>query len=313
MTARLTRRLCNRAAACGLTVLGLLLAHLPAGAAGAPGEVAEAVPEATHWWVRAPADMAVAYRGMPEFEGAGLNTAPMMYVAPGGLIGLLAAVAVHGAISDSVLSGQKDKIREEADKVLVPYQAVLQRVTHRVLIERALPKVAHGASRAFIDAGEALPDAWVIESTPVFMITRDHRALVLDNAIVVKGPGSPAVRYQGLVRVVASPRTLATEPADLPHPWLADDGRLLAEESSSLFAESLDIVLAELAKGPRAAEPTQKTVRYAEGGLDRMERGTLLVDGCDRVLLKTLRGGLMSVPRRAPTCKAPQAAVAKEG
>ncbi|MBC7957340.1 MAG: hypothetical protein H7Y33_15890 [Cytophagales bacterium] len=73
---------------------------------------------------------------------------------------------------------------------------------------------------------------------------------------------------------------------------------MLRHESALLLAESVDLVLAELAKGPDATELSQKTIRYPEGGGEKMERAALVGERCDRVLLKTLRGWLMSVPRQ---------------
>lgn len=131
-------------------------------------------------------------------------------------------------------------------------------------------------------------------------MTQDQRALVLDNAMVVRGPeaGAPVV-YQNVVRVVSKPLPAGDETSPVSSVWLAEDGKLLKDLSAELLAESFDLMLGELAEGvkPTADDRPHKTVRYAEGGSVKMERATPLVERCDRAVLKTLRGWLMSVPR----------------
>jgi hypothetical protein len=265
----------------------------------APGVVTRVVPDATEWVVRAPVTDKVIYRGVVSFDNAGINGMNMVYPAPN-LVGLFAAVLTHGLIADSAHEKKKAQIREEADKVLLPYQPVLEKITHGPLIEQGLAITKRGAGKKLVGLSEPVPGTWVVETAPVFSMTQDERALVLDNAIVVRSPDAPdAVLYQNVVRVVSHPRAASEDKTALFNSWSADDARMLRQESAALFAESLDIVLAELAKEPATAEVVQKTVRYPEGGGEKMERAALIVERCDRVALKTLRGWLMSVPRRA--------------
>ncbi len=279
----------------------LLLAFVPlaqgAEEAPAPGVVSRAVPDTTAWRVRIPVDDKVAYRGMVSFEKAGIGSMGILYPAPN-LIGLFAAVITHGLIADSAQEKKKAEIRAEADKVLLPYQPVLEKISHGALFEQGLAKTTRGAGKKLLGAAEVAQGEWVIETVPVFSMTQDERALVLDNAIAVRSPEAPAVvLYQNVVRVVSLPRPAQEDKTVLLNLWSAEDGRALRQESASLFAESMDLVLADLAKGPHTAELVQKTIRYPEGGSERMERAALLSERCDRILLKTLRGWLMSVPR----------------
>ncbi|GAB4567643.1 MAG: hypothetical protein Tsb007_42270 [Rhizobacter sp.] len=289
----------TRACRSAFWLLFLGVAPLAHGAeeAPAPGVVSRAVPNTTAWRVRTPADDKVAYRGAVSFEKAGIGSMGILYPAPN-LIGLFAAVLTHGLIADSAQEKKKAEIRAEADKVLLPYQPVLEKITHGTLFEQGLAKTTRGAGKRLLGTAEVAQGEWVIETIPVFSMTQDERALVLDNAIAVRSPETPAVVfYQNVVRVVSMPRPPLEDKAALLNHWSAEEGLLLRKESAALFAESLDLVLAELEKGPDTAELMQKTVRYPEGGGERMERAALLSERCDRVLLKTLRGGLMSVPR----------------
>jgi hypothetical protein len=76
--------------------------------------------------------------------------------------------------------------------------------------------------------------------------------------------------------------------------WNANDGVAIKTESVRLLAESLDLALDEIATGLGQDRP-QRTVRYMEGKAEKMERGQILKEQCNRVVLKNLRGWLMSV------------------
>jgi hypothetical protein len=259
--------------------------------------VARAVPVDGPWLVRTPADGKVQYRGVASYEDAAIGSHGVLYPAPN-LIGLLAAIAVHGAISGSVQDKKLAAIRETADKVLIPYQPVLDKISHATLLPAALAKASRGGSKRHAGEGET-SSQWVIELAPVFSMTQDQRAIVLDNAFSVRGPEKDApVVYQNVVRVVTKPLPAGDEKSPVSDTWLAEDGRRLREQSVDLLSESIDLMFEELARGPGAPqERAQKTVRYHEGGSVKIERASPLIERCDRVVLKTLRGWLMSVPR----------------
>jgi hypothetical protein len=287
--------------ACRVAGLMICLAISPwaQGAEGDPavGVVTRRVPDNADWLVRsALADKAV-YRGAVSFDDAGIGGFNALYPAPN-LIGFFAAVVVHGLIADSAQESKKAKIREEADKVLLPYQPTLETITQGLLLTQALAKTSGGASKKLVDLAAPAEAGWIIETVPVFSMTQDERALVLDNAVIVRAPEAPeGVVYQNVVRVVSHPRPMADEKLTALGYWSGDDGRMLRQESVSLLAESMSLVFAELAKGPDASEVTHKTVRYPEGGGERIERAGLVAERCDRLVFKTLRGWLVSVPR----------------
>lgn len=285
-----------------------------AAAEGKPalGEVTRAVPDSTPWVVKAPAEARVDFRGAVNFDGAGVPHGGILYPAPS-LVGLFAAVLVHGAIADSAQERQKSKIREEADKVLAPYQPALDKLTHVDLVPLGLKQTRRGGEKRLLSVGDTA-SAWVLETVPVFSMTQDERALVLDNAVLVRSPEAPAVvLYRNVVRVVSAPRPASEDKAALTSAWMADDARLLTQESAALLAESLDLVLGDLARGPApadgAANVVHRTVRFPEGGTVRMERAAMLAEACDRVVIRTLRGWLMSVPRTSTeACASPTVA-----
>lgn len=241
------------------------------------------------WSIQLPVTDPVAFRGQPNFDGAGVGTGPMSYPAPNAA-GFLAAVIVHGLINESVKREQKNKLQQEADRVLEPYRTVLARLTHAEL--------ARGAQAM----PEAQGEAWQIESVPVFTMTQDQAALVLDNAVSVRRTGSAAPAYQSVIRVVSIPLSDA-EPAAY---WSRDDGAMLRQVTSLLMRESMELAVAMAAKPTPEGSGMAKTFRYLEGKAERVERATLVSEGCMRRVLLTLRETLLSVPFAADSdaCRA---------
>lgn len=256
---------------------------------------AQPMPKDAAWSLRLPKDEKVAYRGVVSFEGinaGGLNG--MLYPAPNLLIGL-AAVLTHAVVADSAQENQRRQIQENADRILGPYQQVLADYRNRELMQRGLGKLPASPAAKLLEPDGKPEGEWVVHSLPVFAMAQDERAIILDNVIVVYAPGGAETpTYQNVVRVVSHPR-------DDEHPraaWIANFGEALKEEGSTLFAYSLQIALGDAA-GPKDSKP-QRTYRYMEGGTERMERAELVHDQCSRLVVRNLRGWLLSVPARNP-------------
>jgi hypothetical protein len=279
--------------------VGLSLPWQPAHAGEAPVQPALASGDtaAPRVGLRLPAADKVAFHGAVSFDKAGSAGGAMMYPAPG-LAGLLAAVATHAIVSGSMRDAEKDRLRTEADKVLVPYQGFLGAYKHQELMQASLAHIKTGGAKQVV-AQAATPAAGeiVIDSVPLFYLTQDHQALILDNAVSIK-TADRAAPYETTVRIVSQERGGVAG----PDVWLGDDAGMLKWESARMYAQALDIALADMANAGAAALP-YKTVRYNEGATERMERGQLISESCDYLVLRTLRGNLMAVPRRA----APQA------
>lgn len=264
-------------------MVGLLIA----GWSAASSAEAEPLP----WKAQLAAQSKVSYRGVVNLDAAGSQQNPMMYVAPGGLIGLLAAVATHGVITNSTRNSEKTRLQEEADAVLRPYQEILNRLDDQTLLDRAVAKVNFSNS----PDGAISQGGWLVESVPVFSMTQDQSALILDNLLVVKpAQGSSAPLFESTVRVISKP--VEQDPAQ-PF-WTANEGQSLQQTLSQLLAESLEIALKQAAGSSATATNTPKSVRFDEGRRSRIERAQVLETSCDRWLIKNLRGWLISVPVR---------------
>ena len=258
---------------------------------------------ASGWTLRLPEEEKVLYKGVVSLDGAGGPSGPFLYPAPN-VVGFVAAVITHGVINESVKSSQKSKLQEVADKVLVPYQPVLSSYGHKELMQRGLEMLPTGGSKKLAGFSEKLGTDWSIESTPVFFITQDQSAIILENAISIYAPGSKSTAaYQSIIRIVSHPKGKA----DLTSFWTAENGKTIKEESAELFAESLNIALNEVTSTAKANSGVQKTYRYLEGNIERMERGQLISEQCGRIVIKTLRGMPMSIPARRDAAVSPGA------
>lgn len=246
--------------------------------------------------LRLPPGDRVAFRGVVAGEGVSGPGGQILYPAPNAA-GFLASIFTHALIVGSVEESRKSKQQEAADRVLAPYRPTLDAITPATLMQRAMVRMRSPGARRLLPPSETTAQGWRVESLPVFSMTQDQSALIVDNAIAVFVSAAGTVpTHQLVVRVVSDP--LETQDS-LAH-WTGGDGEALKDGSARLAAASLDLALMA-AKAPVAAEPpVHRTVRYYEGRVEKMERGELLAEDCGRRLLRNLRGWLMSVPLSRP-------------
>lgn len=249
--------------------------------------------------LRGPIAEPITFHGALNFDKAGGGPGAMLYPAPG-LAGMLVAVATHAAISGGMRESEKQKMRDEADKVLLPYQPALDNYKHQELMLAAFAEMkTAGDKRLVAAAGPCAQGDAVVEGLPSFYMTQDQRALILENAISIQGEGA-AKPYEKLIRIISPARD---EQAGVAA-WFTARNNTLRKASARMYAQSLDIALADAKTVGEHAEPF-RTVRYDEGGVERMERAQVVSDECGQMVLRTLRGNLISVPRKgAPAADA---------
>lgn len=240
--------------------------------------------------LRAPGNAPVSLHGMPNFDKAGGGPQTMMYPMPG-LAGALAALATHATINNMARNSEADKLRTQADAMLVPFQGALADVKHHELVQAALRELGTHGGKRYAPAGTAAaPGETLVDSVPAFFMTPDQRALVLDNAIAVL-PHGAATPYQQVIRVVSPVQAAGTEAAA----WFDNHAALFRQVSARMLAQSIEIALADMPGAAPGNEPF-RTVRYPEGGVERMERAQVIRTHCGQLVLRTLRGNLMAVP-----------------
>lgn len=241
---------------------------------------------------RAPTTPEVAWRGIVETEGAGVGAGgTMLYPAPG-LAGFLAAVLTHGALVAGAQNSERQKQQAAADRVLEPHLPALREWTAQALWESAMAKTgAPSGSPAAPDAGAAKA-AWVGEAVPSFAMTQDAGALVLDVAIKLT-PALGGAASETFVRVVSAP----LQTPDAAAHWGAQGSSALKATAAAMLAHALELSSRQ-ADPASAEEPPFRTHRYRVGNAERTERAQEVAGGCERKLLRTLRGWLLSVPVR---------------
>jgi hypothetical protein len=249
-----------------------------------------------------PGDRPVAFRGALSLDAVGTGTGSFLYPAPNAA-GLLVAVLTHSALVEQQKAAQKEKLQETADKVLDKYRAVLDQITNAKLAEAALGRL-HWEGATTVGATATAAQGWVIEGTPVLTMTQDQRALFLDAEFKVTEPGAAAAAPVA-VRVVSQ----ALEPDGVTGQWMANDGSVLKEQAAALFMQALRIALDARRLG--AMPDAYRTVRYPQGSSEQIERATLMVRSCDRLVIRNLRGTLMSVPAQDPQGCQPAAPAAQ--
>lgn len=240
------------------------------------------------WTLQLPEDEKVMFKGVLSYDASGPNGSGMLYPAPNAG-GFLAGLITHAIILESMKSRQKTAAQEAADKVLNPYTDIIQNFTYRELMQRAVDKMATPQPVQLISYAEKSQNEWLVQSAPVFALTQDQTALVLDNVISISQPGGAS--YVNTIRIVSAP----SEAANLVQFWAANQGEKLKALSVSMVADSLQIAM-KGASGSLKEDTSAKTVRYLEGKTEKMERAQLLAEQCNRALIKTLRGWLLSVP-----------------
>jgi hypothetical protein len=247
------------------------------------------------WTLATLPDDPVPFHGLVNMDNAGLGPGTMMYPTGGlGVLGLLVGVATHAALVGGTRSSQESKMQLAADKVLDPYRDALARFHSLDLERRALAMTPSTAVAHLHDARDAPAGEVFVQAVPAFSMTADSTALVLDETVIVRPSPASDKGVEQVLRVISSPRV-----EDDPRAaWVADNGAALKTTAAALMADSLDVALRQ-SRHPVDDKAPFKTLRYAFGDGERMERAQLLEETCSHLVMRTLRGALLVVPHKA--------------
>lgn len=250
-----------------------------------------------HW--RVDLQGPIAFRGLPALDGGQVGAAPpVLYPAPN-LAGFLAAVLAHGLVSSGAEEARRRAAQEAADASWQPLATLRDGLRSADWWKAALARPQAPAGSLLADAAGPEPAGWVATAVPSLSITRDAELLVLDLGLKLPAADGQPAREQ-LVRVLSAPTGHAA-PAD--H-WLADEGRAFRSTVDDLLAHALELAVRH---GAPAADAPERTWRYAMGRGQGSERAQLVAGSCARLVLRTLRGWLLSVPAlpEGGACSAP--------
>lgn len=241
-----------------------------------------------NWSAQAPNK--VEFRGLPNLDREGGGPQGMMYPAPSAA-GFLVAVLTHAVVNEAVRQKQRDNVQAQADQVLNDYRLQIEGMDREGLLERVRADVRRSGFEPGAWLREAGQEAgWSVDVHPIYWMTQDRQALILDAAFSIRERGKmPAVRQLNL-RAVSSPK-VAGEALD--H-WKQD--LALTAQAAALMGEVVQTLAAELAGQWTQTQAPQRTHRYLEGGQQRIERAELVQKRCGRALLRNLSGDLLWVP-----------------
>jgi hypothetical protein len=247
-------------------------------------------------FLRLPKDEKVSFAALPNDATVAGDPGSMMYSGPLPLA--LVELAAQGAFESHKQANEKKSRNSLNDIVLAPYQTSLNHFTNTELMRRALDELPTHGSKVLIQYSEKAGAGWLIECSPKFFMTQDARALVLQNDIVIHSPdaASPPT-FKNVVEVVGRPRDSVGR--DSENTWMIEDGALLTSASVDLLRESVSLALSELHGAFAGPARAYHTVRYPRGGEEKMERAQTLRQTPQRIVLKNLRGWIMSVPAAA--------------
>lgn len=243
-----------------------------------------------NWSLRMAAQEPVPFRGLATGDLGG-QPGTMMYLVPAGagIAGLLVGIATHGVLVNSQRDSARTESEKQAAKVLDPYRDSLGHFTQQDLAAVSLQTPALQGARLW--SAQDTAEGKVVASAPLFFLTQDRDALILDNDVTLTRPGVQP--YHNTIRVVSQPHVAA----DMEARWGADGAKALKAESANLLALSLEAALVQADVGAAGAEARPyRTVRYLLGKKELFERAQVLDEHCGRALIRNLRGWLMSVP-----------------
>lgn len=226
---------------------------------------------------------ALTWSGVAAGEPAG-TTASFLYPAPN-VGGLVAAILTHSMLVGGSRESERQARQKEADKLLEPLQAAIDRLDTAHLTNAL-------RSRWATESPTVNGLQRIVHLQPHFRVSWDHRVILMDARIRIQAADSPAAPPvpEQLVQVVSTPQR-AEDPLAA---WLDGDAASFRQEIVTMLAHGIDIALQVTPQHP-VTQPA-RTQRYAYGNQTRMERGQPVTAGCGRVVLWTLRETWMSVP-----------------
>lgn len=214
----------------------------------------------------------------------------IMYSGDAGVVGMLAQVAVHAAISNNAQDSRISAQQLEANKVLEPLSGVLTNLSTKQLQFTSEQLI-------WLAEDQEYP-ASVLMSKPIFFLSQDARVLSLKHVISVESslPKSGSKKnkqklYSNLIEVVSAP--LPAE--DAMDYWLANNATALTVTMQALYIKSVELALADL-KGELAQSDQAETFTVEISDKLRIERGNKITADCRQLVLRNLRGWIIALP-----------------
>lgn len=216
----------------------------------------------------------------------------MLYSGDAGLVGMLAQVATHAAISNNAQNARVSSQQQQANKVLEPLSEILN-ATNTELLQFDAETVQWLKDEDASGFG-------VLISKPIFFLSQDGKSLSLKH--VVSLPATAQVSrskknqfvYSNLIEVMAEP-IVAEQPIEF---WQQDAGSELKSTMQSMYKTSLLLALADI-RGELTQNSVAETFKLTHREKLRIERGNKVESECGQLVIRNLRGWLLVAPKAA--------------
>ena len=226
---------------------------------------------------------------------AAATGSPSAVFYPGGAAGLIGGIIAHSIISSSVQSGQNKAIEERALKRLEPYQSAISGVTEEFLSPYNLPIVVDGE---VLERTPQISTKTVISAGPIYLLSADGKSIEIQNSVKIYSAAKPKdVIYQNTISLKEKPITSS----DVIYYWNQNNGKNLKDTTKRLFDASLLLALEDHHK-KLAFSSQEISIKYAEDGIYKVERGYMGNSSCGQLFYKTLRGWIKRINLADANC-----------
>jgi hypothetical protein len=240
--------------------------------------------------IRSSASGRVVFSGVANSDVAA-GAGGMLY-GPG-LIGAVATLALQGIFTSAAQNAQKTQLQVEADKVLLPYVGALEKFEYPDLMEQSVKDLS--SKIRFAKDGARSDKEWMLDVMPSFRITQDQSAFMVESIVSFYSPSNNVVEkpdHRSIVRVWSTPEL----GADTTALWAENDAGRIKELTANLTKQSIEIALNDWSQKEKKDKLEHTSVRFMQGKIQNIERAQVLDQQCDRILMRTLRNQLVSVP-----------------
>lgn len=258
-------------------------------------------------------DHPVTFAGKRSIHNA-VDGAPMAMMYPGDSAGVfLGALLIHGLVNSGASQVKKSREQAELDKVLIPFDEHIAEFDSNYFLSRAgAVNDVEPIKNVDLLIGEKQSSAsrWDMTITPVYAMTQTKKSFIVLNTLTFSDrslSGREARRAKQLAKkrkshdrdpnkqtVVIVSDPIAEENMD--NYWLSENAQVFRDSVNQFYKESLRMGLARHYGHLKASDDKQKTIRYLEDGVKKIERGYVVSEDCRRTLFETLAGELKSVP-----------------
>ena len=226
----------------------------------------------------------------------------ILYSGDAGAAGLLVQIFAHAAISNSVQKKKAAAKQVEANKVLMPYDSVMHKVTHKSLFDYSMIS-SMGQGFNVVDAQQessVLPGEVAVKLTPRFYLAPDQRAIMMRmdiNAYQVSAQNKSL--YTRSIKVISK----QIEAESVEDEWLGGVPSQFENTVHGLFDEGLEFLISDFLSVKSKDESVYKTYSFQFGDHWRYERAIQVREACDRLYLKDLKKNFVIIPK-VSSCEA---------